>query len=223
MMQSAGAWLFDDNGNAYIENNDVLKEVVNVYTELVKTGVLVEVNDWDQYIGTINNETVAATINGCWIIASVTANEAQSGKWAITNVPKLSCDGATNYSSQGGSSWLVTKNSKNADVAIDFLKSTFAGSVELYETILPSSGALATYLPAGETNAYSLEQPFFNNQKIYEQITEFASKVPQVTYGVYNYEARDSVGAAVTKIVAGANVDDALKEAESELKFQMGQ
>ena len=103
------------------------------------------------------------------------------------------------------------------------MKSTFAGSVELYETILPSSGALATYLPAGETNAYSLEQPFFNNQKIYEQITEFASKVPQVTYGVYNYEARDSVGAAVTKIVAGANVDDALKEAESELKFQMGQ
>lgn len=224
MLQSAGVWLFDEDGKPYISDNDVLKEVVNTYVDMVKAGVVVEVNDWDQYIGTINNSTVAGTINGCWIIGSVTANKDQSGKWQITNIPKLTkAKNATNYSNQGGSSWLVTNASKNKDTAIDFLKETFAGSVELYETILPSSGALATYLPAGDSDAYSAPQTFFSDQPIYEKITDFASKVPKVSYGVYNYEARDAVGAAVTKILGGADVNSSLKDAESELEFLMGQ
>ncbi len=224
MMQSAGVWLFNEDGNVNITDNDVLKEVVNTYVELVKSGVLVEVNDWDQYIGTINNSTVAGTINGCWIIGSVTSNEEQSGLWGITNVPKLSeAANATNYSSQGGSSWLVNAGSSDAAAAVDFLKNTFAGSTQLYETILPSSGALATYLPAGESDAYSKPQPFFNGQPIYETITGYASKVPQVSYGVYNYEARDAVGAAVTKIIGGGDMDKALEEAQSQVSFQMGQ
>ncbi|WP_230867327.1 hypothetical protein [Iocasia frigidifontis] len=50
MLQSAGSWMFDDHGEVYITENDVLKEVIEVYVELVKSGVVVEVNDWDQYI-----------------------------------------------------------------------------------------------------------------------------------------------------------------------------
>lgn len=149
MLQSAGGSLFDAEGNPTIVNNAVLAEVMSVYQELIKSGVLIEVNDWDQYIGTLTNSTVAGTINGCWILASIQTATDQSGKWAITNMPKLeTVDGATNYSNNGGSSWVVTSNCKNVELATDFLGSTFAGSVKFYETILPSSGALATYLPA---------------------------------------------------------------------------
>lgn len=222
MLQSAGTWLFNGD-NTYISENEVLIEVVNTYTELVKSGVVIEVNDWDQYIASINNSTVAGTINGCWIIGSVSAKEEQSGLWEITNVPKLDkAANASNYSNQGGSSWLVTKDSKKSEVAVDFLKETFAGSVKLYETILPSAGALATYLPAGDSSVYGEAQPFFNNKPIYEMITEFASKVPQVSYGVYNYEARDAVGTAITRILSGTDMETALKEAEAEVNFQMG-
>ena len=45
--------------------NDKLKKVMETYVSLVKSGVLVEVNDWDQYVGTMTNSTVAGTINGC--------------------------------------------------------------------------------------------------------------------------------------------------------------
>ena len=127
MLQSAGASLFDEKGNPSMVGNDKLKKVMETYAALVKEGVLIEVNDWDQYVGTLTNSTVAGTINGCWILASIQTAEDQSGKWAVTNMPKLvGVDGATNYSNNGGSSWAVTSACKNPELAADFLSKTFA-------------------------------------------------------------------------------------------------
>lgn len=223
MLQSAGASLFDKEGNPTILDNDALKEVLNIYAELVKSGVVIEVNDWDQYIGTLTNSTVAGTINGCWILASIQTATDQAEKWEITNMPKLeNAANATNYSNNGGSSWAITANTKNADLAKDFLASTFAGSVELYETILPSSGALATYLPAAESDVYAKPQPFFQNQPIFSMIVEYAGHVPSNNTGVYYYEARDAVATALTNVVAGSNLESELKNAQDTVEFQMG-
>lgn len=224
MLQSAGTWMFDDEGDVFIKDNAVLREVISNYVEMVKSGVVVEVNDWDQYISTFVTGTVAGTINGCWIIASITSQPAHEGLWRITNIPRLdNVPGATNYSNQGGSSWMVLESSKNKDVAIDFLAKTFAGSVEFYETILPSSGALATYLPAGQSEVYNEPHEFFGGQRIYAEIVEYASQVPQVKYGVYNYEARDAIGTAITQIISGASMDAALIQAEETVRFLMWQ
>lgn len=224
MLQSCGQSLFKEDGSPNIVGNQALTEAIKVYTTLVKEGILVEVNDWDQYIGTFTNGTVAGTINGCWILASVQTAADQSGKWALTNVPSLnSVQGATNYTNNGGSSWAITSNCKNVDLAKDFLSKTFAGSVELYETILPSSGALATYLPAGDSDVYAKPSEFFGGQTIYSDITTFAGKVPSNTTGVYYYEARDAVGTALTNVVGGADLESELKNAEDTVKFQMGQ
>lgn len=223
MLQSGNSWLFNEKGEPYFVNNPVLREVIEVYVELVKSGVLVQVNDWDQYISTINKGTVGGTINGCWIIASITSQPDQSGLWRITNIPRLEkAPKAANYSSQGGSSWMVLAHSKNAGVAVDFLAKTFAGSVELYETILPSSGALATYLPVGKSDVYSKPHPFFGGQKIYLDITNYAAQVPRVDYGVYNYEAREALGTAITRILTGVDIKTALQEAEDTVRFLMG-
>lgn len=223
MLQSAGGSLFDKDGNPTMVNNDILTEVMNTYAELVSSGVCVEVNDWDQYVGTINNETVAGTINGCWIMASVQAVPEQSGKWTLTNMPKLDkAAAATNYSNNGGSSWAVTTNCKNMDLAVDFLAKTFAGSVEFYETILPSSGALATYLPAADSTVYGEPQEFFGGDAVFAKITDFAGKIPSNNTGVYYYEARDAVAVAITNVVAGADIAAELQTAEDTVNFAMG-
>ncbi len=223
MLQSAGSSLFDAEGNPSMVDNDVLVEVMKTYAELVSTGVLVEVNDWDQYVGSITNSTVAGTINGCWIMASIQTAADQSGKWAITNMPKL--DGvasATNYSNNGGSSWAVTSNCKNLDLAYDFFAKTFAGSTVFYETILPSSGALATYLPAADSDVYAAPQEFFGGEPVFALITDFAGKIPSNNTGVYYYEARDAVAVAITNVVAGADIAAELKTAEDTVNFAMG-
>ena len=223
MLQSAGASLFDGEGNPVIADSTVLKQVMETYTELTSSGVMVEVNDWDQYVGSFTNSTVAGTINGCWIMASIQTAEDQFGNWGITNMPLMEgVSGATNYSNNGGSSWAITSNSKNPGLAQDFLASTFAGSVEFYEKILPSSGALATYLPAAESKVYGEPQEFFGGKPVYSMITEFAGRTPSNNTGVYYYEARDAVATAITNIVNGADIDTELQNAQDTVNFAMG-
>lgn len=223
MLQSAGESLFKADGTPNMVDNAALAEALRVYTDMVKKGVLVEVNDWDQYIGSFNNGTVAGTMNGCWILGSIQSAKDQSGKWAMTNIPKLNnIPNATNYTSNGGSSWFVTSNCKNPELAADFFANTFAGSVKFYETILPGSGALASYLPAGESAVYAQPSEFFGGQKIFADIITFAGKVPSNNTGVYYYEARDAVGVAITNIVGGADLQSEVKAAEEATLFQMG-
>lgn len=221
MLQSAGASLFGDDEKANIANNETLKVVMKYYGELMKSGVLVELNSWDQYIGSFVNSNVAGTINGVWILGSVQTAKDQAGKWEITNVPKLvGVDGATNYTANGGSSWAVSAKGDTA-LAADLLKKTFAGSTELYDTILPKSGALANWSPAGKSEVYKKPQPFFNNQPIYSKVVEFAGKVPSNKTGAYYYEARDAVAAAMVKVLKGTKIDEALAEAQKNVEFAM--
>ena len=223
MLQSAGSSLFNEDGTANIVNNDVLKEVAETYKEMKDSGVLIEVNSWDEYVGSITNGDVAGTINGCWIMASIQTAEDQSGNWAITNMPRLvDAKDATNYSNNGGSSWAVTANCKNKDLAYDFLASTFAGSTELYDNIL-SCGAIATWAPAGDSDAYAQPNDFFGGDAVSAKIVDFATKVPSNITGVYYYEARDAVATAITNVIAGSDIDTELQTAEDTVNFNMGQ
>ncbi len=224
MLQSAGASMFDENGNPDMVDNSVLYEVMDDYEKLVSNGILLEMSSWDQYIGSFTNSNVCSVINGCWIMASIQTAEDQSGKWAITNMPKLNnAPNASNYSNNGGSSWAILSSCKNKDLAYDFLGKTFAGSVEFYETILPKSGALATYLPAKDSDVYSQPHEFFSGEPVFAKITEFAGKVPSNNTGVYYYEARDAIATAVTNVIAGSDIDTELKAAEETVLFSMGQ
>ncbi|GAA3938530.1 ABC transporter substrate-binding protein [Microbacterium soli] len=222
MLQSAGASLFDADGEPTIADNDVLTEAIGVYTDLVTSGVLVEVNSWDEYIGTFVNDSVAGTINGIWIVGSIQTATDQSGNWGITNLPRLDgVSGATNYSANGGSSWAIS-SSGDAELAADFLAATFAGSTELYDTILPTSGAVANWIPAGESDVYAQPNEFFGGQPIFQQVVEYGAQVPSNNTGVYYYEGRDAVSAALTKIIDGADISDALGEAQANVEFAMG-
>ena len=80
MLQSCGASCFNEDGSLNMVGNEALKVAMETYSELVDSGVLVEVTDNDQYIASLNNGTTVGTVNGCWILASVQAQEDQSGK-----------------------------------------------------------------------------------------------------------------------------------------------
>ncbi|GMA27191.1 ABC transporter substrate-binding protein [Arenivirga flava] len=221
ILQSAGASLFDDEGNPTIDDNPALDEAIDIYTRLVDSGVFVEVNSWDEYLGTFVNGSVAGTINGIWIVGSIQGAEDQAGKWAATNLPRAEgIDGATQFSANGGSSWVVSSNA-NVDLATDFLATTFAGSTELYDTILPTSGAVANWIPAGGSSVYAEPNEFFGGQPIFADVVRFGAEVPSNNTGAYYYEGRDAVSAAITQIIGGADLKTALGEAQANVEFAM--
>ena len=223
MLQSCGESLFNEDGSVNIKDNKALKPILEIYKQMVEDGTLVEVTDWDQYIASINNSTVAGVINGCWIMASIVANDDQSGQWAITNMPKLDdVEGATNYSNNGGSSWAITTNCQKTDLAIDFMNSTFAGSTELYDDII-AKGALATWAPAGDSEVYAQPVEFFSNEAVYAKIVDFATKTPSNVTGAFYYDARDAVGVALSNIIqSGADMDSEIANAQDTVEFNMG-
>ena len=224
MLQSAGASLFDKDGKPAMTDNAALKECISIYQKMVEEGVYYEVNNWDDYVSSITTGQVAGVINGNWISATIMGMKDTSGKWAITNMPKLiETPNATNYSNNGGSSWYITSNCKNKDLAIDFLKSTFAGSVKLYENILPTTGAIGTYAPAADTTAYQEPQEFWNNQPIFAKIVDFSLKTPTNNTSPYYYDGRNAIGTQIQNIMNGADVDQAIADAQAEVEFTMGE
>jgi len=220
MLQSAGVNLFNEDGSPNIAGNDVLVEAIETYLSLVDSGVLLEVNNWDEYIGSFVNEIVVGTISGCWILGSIQTADDQAGLWGLTNIPRLDVPGGTNYSNWGGSSWAITANA-NVDLAVSFLRHTFAGSTELYDIILPAAGALATWAPAAESDVYAEPHEFFGGQTIFIDIIRFSGNVPSIITGIHYYEALDAIGIAVIEIIGGADIESALQSAQQTVEFQI--
>ena len=222
MLQSAGASLFDEDGKPAMTDNAALKECIDIYKTMVDEGIYLEVNKWDDYVTSITKGSVAGVINGNWIIATIQGMEDTAGKWEITNMPKLiKTPNATNYSNNGGSSWYITSNCKNKDLAIDFLKSTFAGSVELYDKILASTGAIATYLPAGESEKYAEPVAYWSDQPIYKTIVDYSKLTPANNTSPYYYDGRNAIGTQIQNIMNGADTDSAIADAQAEVEFSM--
>ena len=115
----------------------------------------------------------------------------------------------------------ITKNCKNKDLAIDFLKSTFAGSVELYDKILASTGAIATYLPAGESEKYAEPVAYWSDQPIYKTIVDYSKLTPANNTSPYYYDGRNAIGTQIQNIMNGADTDSAIADAQAEVEFSM--
>ncbi len=224
MMQSAGKSTWNEDGTPNIANNADLKQCLEIYKEMADKHVMDVRNSWDEYVATFTSGKTAGVINGCWIMVQLQSAEDLSGKWAITNIPSLpGVEGATNYTNQGGSTWAITSNCQNVELATDFLGSTFAGSTELYDTILPGAGAISTWLPASESEVYAEPQEYYGGQAVYKLIAEFASKVPTVDLGVYYTEANTALATVVGNILGGADIDSELKTAQDDVEFNMRQ
>ena len=220
MLQSCGSSMFTEEGSVNLKNNEELKEVLGYYSTMVKEGIFIEVNTWDEYIGTLSNASVVGTINGCWILGTILSLDSQKGLWDLTNMPKLvKAENATNYSNNGGSSWAVI-NGKDVELAVDFMKAY--RNVDFYNTILPTTSAIATWAPAKEAPAYTAPNEFYNNQPIFATIVEYTGKVPANITGAYYYDARSALGTAVTNYLNGGNLDSELATAEETINFTMG-
>ena len=219
MIQSCGASMFTEEGAVNLKDNEAIKAAITVYADLVKQGIILETNSWDEMIGTLANGSVCGTFNGCWILGSIMATADQSGKWDITNLPSLEgIEGATHYSNNGGSSWAITQGT-DVDLALDFMQ--LYRNVDFYNAILPTTSAIATLAPAKEAPNYTAVNEFMGSP-VFATIVEYGMSVPSNITGAYYYDARNAMATAITNYINGADLDSELAQAEDTVNFAMG-
>ena len=236
MLQAEGASQWKD-GEPYITENETMVQIINVIVEAVQKNALYLANNWSDYTDqTIQGDMVAGVMNGNWIIPTIEQVEENSGKWEITNIPTL--NGGGGYAANGGSSLYITSNCANVDLAKDFLAKTFGGSTATYDKALTDGGVITCCISAkaltdggvitccisaGQSEIYQAGVDYFNGQPIYTDIVEMGAHVPVVEQSDYHYSCRSLIASAIINIAqGGASTEDALKEAEDQLRFEMG-
>lgn len=222
MMQSAGKWFFTADEKLDILDNAPLKAALQTYAKIWASGIVKPVSGWTAYTGAFTSGEVAAVPSGAWMAGTIKANADQAGKWRIAPLPKLDgIQGATNYSNWGGSSWYVMSSSPEQKLAIDFMNTIWANDVDFYQDILIKQGAVVSMLAARTGAAYKTKDPFFSNEPVWENFSDWLSKIPAVNYGTFTQEVNAAIQAQLPAIAKGGSVDAALKAINDRVSQQI--
>ncbi len=223
MLQSAGAWYTDENGNVDVADNQALKDAINTYLKLVNSGVSKEATGWDQFVGAFNNGDVASVPTGCWISPSVKSAADQSGLWRVAPFPKMAENSnSVNASSIGGAGWYVLANVGNTEIAKDFLKNTFASDIDLMNQLAVDINLVSTLNAAATAENYTKGVEYYGGQEVFGDLAAWQNNVPSVNYGQDTYEIEAMMAEAVQKIKEGEDMqkvlDDYQKQIEAAVK-----
>ncbi|MFC0180976.1 ABC transporter substrate-binding protein [Thorsellia kenyensis] len=224
MMHSAGSWYFDDNGELNLKNNTAFKRALELQKEMHKAGIVRPALGWSDWVSVFTSGDSTSIINaGVWITPTVESTKDQAGKWAVAPLPKLTgVDNATHYSNIGGSSWYVFSASPNKDKAIEFLNETFGKDVSFYDKILTERGAVGTFIPASQSEAYKKPIEFFGGQTIYQDFANWFGQIPSINYGLYTYEADEALKALMPAYFNDQmTLDQLIEELETSLQYQI--
>lgn len=224
MLQSAGSWYTDADGNVDIANNQALKDAIQVYKNLVEADITKQSADWDQFVGAFNNGDVATVPTGCWISASIKNAEDQSGKWAVAAFPRMSANSdSVNASSCGGAGWYVLKNVGDYETAVDFLGKTFASDADLMNQLASDIGLVSTLNAASTGSNYTAGDDFYGGQAVTGDLAKWNGDVPTVNYGLHTYAIEDIMTEAMQEILNGADIDSTLAKYQTQIEAAVAQ
>ncbi|PGT85207.1 MULTISPECIES: ABC transporter substrate-binding protein [Bacillaceae] len=221
MMQSAGAWYLKEDGvTPFIAGNEALKKSFEMYKAMLDADIVKPNSDWSQFLAAFNSGEVASVPTGNWITPSVKAEASQSGKWAVVPQPKLPDVESVNASNLGGSSWYVL-NVDGKEDATDFLAKTFGSNVDFYQDLVTEIGAIGTYIPASNGEAYKAADEFFAGQTIISDFSTWLEEIPQVNYGLHTYAIDDILIVEMQNYLNGKDIDQVLEDAQQQADAQL--
>lgn len=201
MMQASGKWFYDASDpdeKADFANNAVVREVSQILKEFWNNDLVFRTDSRDaSSIGAVQNGDVAFVLNAIWYTPSIMASAESSGKWSYTQIPTLTTVETARYANIGGSSWVILENSKNKELAIDFMKTIWAGNADFYDDILLGQSAVATWLPATTSDAYNTPVEFFNGKPLYADFASWGEYIPSIEYGTNTWTANNSIDACL--------------------------
>lgn len=221
MIQTAGSWYLEDDGvTPNLAENEALKEAFRVYKEILDEDLAIITSDWSQMLAGFNDGKVVSVAQGNWITPSIKAEASQSGDWAVAPIPKLDVPKAVNASNLGGSS-LYVLDVPGKEKAAEFLESTFGSDEDFYQDLVTDVGAIGTYTPATDGEAYKKEDEYFNDQAIVSDFSTWVDDIIGVNYGMHTYAIEDILIAEMQQYLDGQDIDDVMNDAQQQADAQL--
>lgn len=231
MWKASGLTLFDENGYALIdENKEELAKIIELYKEAIERHVIYETAGTTDSVGIVNSGIAAGVSSGLWVKGSVSGTCADfAGGWEVANVPSNE-EGGSNYSVNGGSSWVVFSCSEHAEEAAEFIAYMYAGpgmtedNCAFMDYMVNKRGEFLVYMPAVNTGFYeTYEDPYFGAGFWDEVVLNF-DKIPSVGMSPLYTDLNGGTGfAAVAErvLIDGVDAYQALADIQAELDFTM--
>ncbi|MCL2153442.1 MAG: extracellular solute-binding protein [Oscillospiraceae bacterium] len=216
MLQSVGQWYVKDDGlTVNLADNPALKDAINTYISIVKSGIALQVSGYDQEYGAVEEGRVATVLTGSWRFQTMASiAKAQEGKWAITRIPRMDIQDSVNSSALGGYAWYILDKAENADVALDFLLSTLPSDMDLIDELAGELDLVYPLKGAGDLPEYSKPYDSFYGRPTLKNIFDMIKDVPPVDYGMHTYPIDRLIEYSVQLIMQGADIDVALQNAQ---------
>ena len=219
LLLRAGCWYTDADGRLDLAGNPVMEEAIRTYQTIVQAQISLTVADWNQFVHVFRDGEVATVLAGAWMIAGISAQRQQNGLWRMTRVPRMDGDLSVNASAIGGSGWYVFRYADGVQQAKQFLAETFASDAKLLARLAEKTGLVSTWKPAKGLAVYQKPQPFYGNQKIYQDLIRWTYEIPQVNYGAYTYEAELIVADALQQVLDGREISAVLAEYQQKYEW----
>ena len=213
----------NDASKVTIAGNPALKEAMLILKKMQDEDLVTYYNGWTQMLASFQQGLVATVVQGCWVTPSVEANTENSGNWRVAPIPKLATvKESTHYSNLGGSQWYVNNYSKNADVAVDFLNETFATDEQLLNELVTKISLVNSLKDTTKISNYNIANAFFGDQKIYADFARWNTQIPALNYGPHTYAIESVVSEALQRVLAGEDIDEVLKDTQTNAEMQVG-
>ncbi len=179
-LRQQGGQFFSENGEIAI-NSPEMENVLKLHKKFMESGVAVDDRgDWGQGITLFSNSKIATVMLPVWYAGTIMHSAPdQSGKWAIAKLPAFT-DGGSRASNQGGSLLTITKQSKNPDVAYEFIK--YALASEEGNTVMLKYGLFPSWTPFYSNEAFNSKWEYFGGEQIYKVFGEVAEEVKPLNF-----------------------------------------
>lgn len=216
-----GISTFDKDGKTVV-NSEISIQAMELTKKIYDSGIALDFNGWDEYEGTVVNESVATIPEAVWMIGTIKDKAPDTaGKWGVMNLPKVTADGSSG-AANGGS--VLTVNAKTADPELtkEFVKFAMT-DVTLQASGFEKYGLYPSYIPSYENEVFTKGDEFFGGDNIYDIFIENGKNIPEFPMNENDQEANDAIGVAVSKILLnGDDVKETMNNLQDELVSKFG-
>ncbi|MGO5052042.1 ABC transporter substrate-binding protein [Lachnospiraceae bacterium LCP25S3_G4] len=216
-----GKATFDDEGNTIVNSKESI-QAMELTKKIYDAGIALDYNGWDEYEGTVVNQSVATIPEAVWMIGTIKDKAPDtSGKWGVIDLPKVTADGSSSCAN-GGSVLAINAKAADPDLTTEFVKFAMTDE-QLQANGFEKYGLYPSYIPSYENEIFTKGDEFFGGDNIYEVFIENGKKIPQFVMSENNAEANDAIGVAVSKILLnGEDVNKTMNELQDELVTKFG-